>query len=838
MKRFYARIANAVLVVGITLTTIQASAQFSGGNGTENDPYVITSPGELLELATYVNQNNASYNNKHYKLANDIDLSAYGENYNGGAGWILIGKYTTGSNDPAFKGVFDGDDYIISNLFINNKTVRHVGLFGLVINGTIKNVSLENVNVTSSNSGSGAISWAGGVIGWKEGGSLTNCYSTGAISSTSTYWSSAGGLVGGNTGNISDSYSTASVLSNSPEISYAGGVVGLIYPGSNVTYCNSSGNVTCVCAGDFAPAGGVVGYNYSGTVSCCYSTGTVTSHESKTAMAGGVVGYMYGGHLMKSYFTGTAKSDGTSQSFAGGILGYNTMDGDVSNCYSFGSITAMGVVNTFAGGIMGYSFIGNLSNCYSTGVVSAFGPAEPTYETLPFVGGVIGGHSDMSDIINCAALNSDLVTSNQGAFARIGQGNGLLSNNIGYTGMIDPLGETTWFYEGEDQIDGEDIAVGEIHADGTLGSRFTEENGWTTEEGKLPGLFGEAIDMPNHLRLPEPPYIITKNLPNGTVGELYNQTLEAEGDTPITWVLEDGELPDDLVLSEDGIISGTPAVAGTFTFTVKATNNVSFDTQKLSIIIKENGNPPVITTENLPDGEVGELYNQTLVAEGDTPITWVLEDGDLPDDLVLSEDGIISGTPTAAGTFTFTVKATNNVSFDTQDLSIIVKEIGNIPKITTENLPEGKVDVEYNQILTADGDTPIIWSLVDESILPDGLELSADGVISGIPTEEGTFDFTIKATNDFGFDTKDFSILIKPYSGISNNPFTQTLKAYSQNGSLYISGLTVGEKWYVIDLSGRIIYEGIATSLQKTQRVDKGVYIIKSGNRTALVVNE
>ena len=81
---------------------------------------------------------------------------------------------------------------------------------------------------------------------------------------------------------------------------------------------------------------------------------------------------------------------------------------------------------------------------------------------------------------------------------------------------------------------------------------------------------------------------------------------------------------------------------------------------------------PSITTTTLPDGKVGEAYSQTLAATGTAPITWSIDSGSLPAGLALSGD-TISGTPATAGTFTFTVKATNSAGSDTQELSIVIQ---------------------------------------------------------------------------------------------------------------------------------------------------------------------
>ncbi|MEA4969820.1 MAG: X2-like carbohydrate binding domain-containing protein [Candidatus Pelethousia sp.] len=172
------------------------------------------------------------------------------------------------------------------------------------------------------------------------------------------------------------------------------------------------------------------------------------------------------------------------------------------------------------------------------------------------------------------------------------------------------------------------------------------------------------------------PSITTASLPDGTVSTEYSQTILATGTAPITWSKESGDLPDGIDLESDGDLSGTPTVVGTFNFTVRATNTAGSDTQAFSIVISSappTGTAPSITTTTLPGGTVGTAYSQTLTANGDAPITWSKEIGNLPGGLTLSSGGLISGTPTASGTFNFTVKATNGTAPDaTKALSIVV----------------------------------------------------------------------------------------------------------------------------------------------------------------------
>jgi hypothetical protein len=176
--------------------------------------------------------------------------------------------------------------------------------------------------------------------------------------------------------------------------------------------------------------------------------------------------------------------------------------------------------------------------------------------------------------------------------------------------MLNPSGDMIWNNIGENKTDGEDISIPDIHADGTLGGRFTAENGWTTQDGKLPGLFGNVVDMPEHLQLLEAPTITTTTLPNGCINVEYHQTLTATGYPPITWSLEAGILPAGLYLSENGEISGIPESAGRFEFAIRASNNIGFDVGTFSISIDDFGVHENITTPVIvyPNPTRGVIY--------------------------------------------------------------------------------------------------------------------------------------------------------------------------------------------------------------------------------------
>lgn len=195
---------------------------------------------------------------------------------------------------------------------------------------------------------------------------------------------------------------------------------------------------------------------------------------------------------------------------------------------------------------------------------------------------------------------------------------------------------------------------------------------------------------------PEPvaPAITTDSLPDGKVNESYSTTIEATGDTPISFSVSDGTLPDGLVLTEAGEITGTPEVAGTFNFEITASNDGGSDIKDYSITVTaadppEPVKPPEIIEANLPQGKVGDTYKGTITALGED-ITWSYT-GDLPEGLTFT-DGSLTGKPTTAGIFEFTVTATNSGGEDTVDCSITIIEAATDPTDPTEEPTEPTED--------------------------------------------------------------------------------------------------------------------------------------------------
>lgn len=257
--------------------------------------------------------------------------------------------------------------------------------------------------------------------------------------------------------------------------------------------------------------------------------------------------------------------------------------------------------------------------------------------------------------------------------------------------------------------------------------------------------------------------VATTTVPSAAPGEAYSVPLSATGGTPpYTWAVSAGALPSGITLSSGGLISGSTLATGTFSFTAQATDSASATaTQALSLTVAA---PALsVTTSSLASGATGVAYSASLAATGGTPLyTWSIVSGTLCTGLSLS-GSTISGTPSAAGTCSFRVQVQDAASVTaTKDLTITIS--GTVAlSITTATLPSGTVNTSYSSTLAATGGTsPYAWS-VASGTLPDGLTLSAGGVLSGSPLTDGIFSFTIAATDAVAaVATAPFSVTIAP----------------------------------------------------------------------------
>jgi Bacterial surface proteins containing Ig-like domains len=248
-------------------------------------------------------------------------------------------------------------------------------------------------------------------------------------------------------------------------------------------------------------------------------------------------------------------------------------------------------------------------------------------------------------------------------------------------------------------------------------------------------------------------YTTTANatrLPNGNTGTAYSYTLTFG--IAASWSVATGsKLPAGLSLSSAGVIGGTPTTAGTYTFCI--TLNVSSSavgatplsiTQTYTMTVTSI---PIITTLTLNDGNVGTGYSQSLVASN-APTSWSIISGGLPTGLSINiKTGAITGTPTAVGSYTFSIVAKNNT--DNSDIMQYTINILGIPSIVTTSLPNANVGSYYSYQVNSIN-APTAWGIISGSI-PTGMTLGfSTGVISGYPAAAGVYTFVITATNTAG----------------------------------------------------------------------------------------
>lgn len=234
--------------------------------------------------------------------------------------------------------------------------------------------------------------------------------------------------------------------------------------------------------------------------------------------------------------------------------------------------------------------------------------------------------------------------------------------------------------------------------------------------------------------------VTTAALPNGTVGAAYDQQLTADGGQPnpsYSWSLFSGSLPPELSMDSGGTIQGTPTFSGTTNFTVQVSdNNGSTATQALSLTIYA---PLQVTTTSLSSGTTNVLYNnqQLTASGGQPPYSWSLASGALPSGLSLSTNGVISGTPTTAGTSNFVVQVTDSaLATATQALSLVVYTFSTSVTFT---VTPSAVSNFYNGIITlqvgglVSGETVLVEKFRDNN---------GNGVIDAKDTEVQQFQLT------------------------------------------------------------------------------------------------
>ncbi len=356
------------IFVLIFLRSIQAqTAVQPDGEGTIENPFEI----ENLENLCWLSKNSTVYQGG-YNFIQTADINASATRYwNDGKGFSPIGV----SWNSCFNGVYDGGGFTIDSLYINRPDHDNIGMFGFVLEGSIKGVGLINCDVTGG-------SFVGGLIGFTYMGELTDSYNSGVV----TGEHHIGGLGGKNDqGTVSSCHSSCDVSASY----YVGGFFGGNHYGT-ISDCYSDGTAI----GTSTWVGGLIG-ECSGSINNCYSSCDVEGSQ----WIGGLVGNVFA-DISNCYSYGTVTGD----SWVGGLIGAN-QSGVIINCYSFSSISA----NYIVGGLIGKDYSGGtIYDCYYNSDLtgqSDTGKGEPLttkemqtfsmYENWDFVGLTSDGTDDI-----------------------------------------------------------------------------------------------------------------------------------------------------------------------------------------------------------------------------------------------------------------------------------------------------------------------------------------------------------------------------------------------------------------------------------------------------------
>ncbi|MFI4911159.1 MAG: GLUG motif-containing protein [Sedimentisphaeraceae bacterium JB056] len=359
------------VVLFVLLVICSVVFSFSGGDGSESSPYLISNKWEL---------NDVNYDlDAHYALANDIDDA-------GGSGAVIApDNYASGISfyGIPFSGTFDGRGYKLTSLSVVNYSdnMFYTGLFGQIApTGVVKNLIIENCTINS------VTQFTGGICAYNDGGTITNCRVSGTISGTYA----VGGITGHNELGLIDECISECTLNAD---GYCGGLTGEDIEG---VYNNCG--TDCQINVSSERAGGLIGSagdNIWGGDGCtvyqCTASGEINNQGN---YSGGLGGKMYKSSFEQCYSVASVRGTGSDSDYIGGLCGFGYY-ATITDCYNLGSVSGEGATSDFVGGLAGYCYSGSaVNNCYTVASVSCSNPS-PSH-LAPAIGYRYG-----SQITNC-----------------------------------------------------------------------------------------------------------------------------------------------------------------------------------------------------------------------------------------------------------------------------------------------------------------------------------------------------------------------------------------------------------------------------------------------------
>ena len=461
------------------------------GLGTEEDPLRIETEAQLAALAWTVNHNSLPASLPEYPyliLVNDLDLSDYDDEDSYGKGWVPIGGYYNEDTESyAFRGTFDGNHKTIRGLYIE-RDERYVGLFGYINDGTVKNLTVEDGDVTG-------YAATGGIVGCLYGGQIENCVFSGSV----TGEDGIGGIVGELTdARIKDCENNGSITGGSG----TGGIVGIAgsyEEDSGIENCTNTGEVI----GSAGYTGGIAGSSVDISVDDCVNIGAIQGGTG--ANTGGVVGDIIEGSIQNCVNGGSVSGTANNVGGVAGRVGAST----IQNCANYADVSS--TANS-VGGVAGFAKDGSVViNCLTTGnVTGEVNIIEPG--GVSGVVGILQKDSGGANILSgCVVLGQSVIKDgDMGNVARIASADHVwdhaVSDNFAWSGM-----QLFWDDEliSEEEYhllqDGENADIATLYllwTTGALAESWSDAGVWTLAEGKLPVLTGlphQSDEFPSHI---------------------------------------------------------------------------------------------------------------------------------------------------------------------------------------------------------------------------------------------------------------------------------------------------------------------------------------------------